>query len=285
MSEIHGAVGSYVANALDPDERSEFQRHLEACPTCSREVQEFGETAAELSTLVQEPPPPMLRATVLTSIQRVRPLPPLSTEDPQTAPGPRSIADPTPGAEKPPARTAPQAAAPTPAEHGTATEPVDELALRRQRRTARLLALAVAATVVVALAMGGWVLNLRQQRQAQVADAAAQTQLLAAPDAKVYAKSMPDGTHVSFVVSKSLDKAMFVGANLADPGNDLVYKLWRIPSGTKPVPVPDNAFDGGGPRQVWLQGGLEDAVALAVTVEKDPNTPEPTTDPVAAVTL
>ena len=39
MSEIHGAVGSYVVNALDPDELDEFEAHLAVCPTCSREVQ------------------------------------------------------------------------------------------------------------------------------------------------------------------------------------------------------------------------------------------------------
>ena len=51
MSEIHGAVGSYVVNALDGDEREEFEAHLAVCPTCTREVQEFCETAAELSLL------------------------------------------------------------------------------------------------------------------------------------------------------------------------------------------------------------------------------------------
>ena len=38
MSEIHGAVGSYVANALDPDELNEFEAHLAVCPTRAREV-------------------------------------------------------------------------------------------------------------------------------------------------------------------------------------------------------------------------------------------------------
>ena len=42
MSEIHGAVGSYVVNALDPDELDEFEAHPAVCPTCSREVHEFG---------------------------------------------------------------------------------------------------------------------------------------------------------------------------------------------------------------------------------------------------
>ena len=58
MSEIHGAVGSYVVNALDPDELEEFEAHLAVCPTCTREVREFCETAAELSLLASAPPPP-----------------------------------------------------------------------------------------------------------------------------------------------------------------------------------------------------------------------------------
>ena len=58
MSEIHGAVGSYVVHALDPAELDEFEAHLAACPTCSREVVEFCETAAELSLVAPVTPPP-----------------------------------------------------------------------------------------------------------------------------------------------------------------------------------------------------------------------------------
>ena len=58
MSEIHSAVGAYVVNALDADELEEFEAHLAVCPTCSREVVEFGETAAELSLLASAPQPP-----------------------------------------------------------------------------------------------------------------------------------------------------------------------------------------------------------------------------------
>ena len=260
MSEIHGAVGSYVANALDPDERREFEKHLAVCPTCSREVAEFSETAAELSSLVQAPPPPMLRSAVLSSIQQVRPLPPLPEEGPEAEP--RRAAS--------MARTEPDGS----------SAPVDELALRRQRRTARVLSLAVAAAMVIALAMGGWVVNLVQQRQTQAAEAALETQLLSAPDAKVYASTMPDGTPVSFVVSKSMSKAMFVGADMPDPGGDQLYKLWMVPPGTGAQPVGDNTFSGGGSRKVWMQSGIADAAGLAVSVEKDANTPQPTSTPV-----
>ena len=78
MSEIHGAVGSYVVNALDPSELDEFEAHLAVCPTCSREVVEFGETAAELSLLATATaPPPELRSSILSAISEVRVLPPL----------------------------------------------------------------------------------------------------------------------------------------------------------------------------------------------------------------
>ena len=47
------------------------------CPTCSREVVEFGETAAELSVLASVTPPPAgLRRSILSAISEVRPLPP-----------------------------------------------------------------------------------------------------------------------------------------------------------------------------------------------------------------
>ena len=72
MSEIHGAAGSYVVNALDPDELEEFEAHLAVCPMCSREVVELGETAAELSLLASvAPPPPALRESILSAISEV----------------------------------------------------------------------------------------------------------------------------------------------------------------------------------------------------------------------
>ena len=78
MSEIHGATGSYVLHALDPSEVEEFEAHLAVCPTCSQEVVEFCETAAELSLLatVTAPPPPALKSSVMSAISGVRVLPP-----------------------------------------------------------------------------------------------------------------------------------------------------------------------------------------------------------------
>ena len=52
--------------------------------------------------------------------------------------------------------------------------------------------MAAAAALVVALGLGGWVVNLRQDRPAQVAGSTLEAQLLAAPDLKVVSERQPD---------------------------------------------------------------------------------------------
>lgn len=250
MSEIHGAVGSYVINALDAEELDEFEAHLAVCPTCANEVVEFCETAAQLSLLAAPTaPPPALRNSILTAIKDVRPLPPQA---------------PAPQAEVAPRRAlvSTQAAA-----------PIDELALRRQRRRTRILTLAVAAVTVVALSLGGWVFSLQQARQSQVAASTLETQLLTAPDLKVYTTTTANGGNVSFRVSKTLDKAMFVGSGLPALDADHRYQLWTINGST---PVPDGLVEGGDQR-TWLKNPVGDAAAVAVTIEPKSGSTTPTT--------
>ncbi len=77
-------------------------------------------------------------------------------------------------------------------------DPVDDLATRRQWRRTQILTVAVAAAMVVALALGGWVYTLVQQRETLVAQGQAATRavareraLLSAPDAKVVTPARP----------------------------------------------------------------------------------------------
>jgi Anti-sigma-K factor rskA, C-terminal/Putative zinc-finger len=260
MSEIHGAVGSYVVNALDPDELEEFEAHLAACPTCSREVQEFAETAAELSLLASAPPPPpALRSSILAAISEVRPLPP------------------EPPAETVAAESAPREVVAAP----TAGLPIDELALRRQRRRTRILGVLVAAVVAAALALGGVVYGLVNARQVQVAQQAAETELLTAPDVKTYSATMKDGGQISFVVSKSLDRAMFIGRDLPTVGADRTYQLWTL-EGQRPIA--DNVVPGGGDRKEFFRETLDGVTGLAVSVETAGGAQQPTPSTIQVVT-
>jgi Anti-sigma-K factor rskA, C-terminal/Putative zinc-finger len=260
MSEIHGAVGSYVVNALDPDELEEFEAHLAVCPTCSREVMELCETAAELSLLASAPPPPALRGSILAAISEIRPLPP---ESPVVTAS---------------AESAPPATLAVPAER---ERPVDELALRRQQRRTRILSVLVAAVVAAALAMGGVVYGLVQARQAQVAQQAAETELLTAPDVQTYSTTMKDGGQISFVVSRSLDRAMFIGKDLPAVGADRTYQLWTL-EGQRPIP--DNLVPGGGDRQQFFREPLSGVTGLAVSVEAADGAQQPTPSTIQVVT-
>jgi hypothetical protein len=260
MSEIHGAVGSYVVNALDPDELDEFEAHLAVCPTCAREVQEFGETAAQLSLLASaNPPPPALRSSILAAISEVRPIPPEPPAEPAAAEPPPDVTVPAP---EPP-------------------RPVDELALRRQQRRTRVLRVLVAAVVAAALALGGVVYGLVNARQAQVAQQAAETELLTAPDVKTYSAAMKDGGQISFVVSKSLNRAMFIGKDLPAVGADRTYQLWTL-EGQRPIP--DNTVPGGGDRKEFFRETLSGVTGLAVSIEAAGGAQQPTPTAIQVVT-
>jgi hypothetical protein len=258
MSEIHGAVGSYVVNALDPDELEEFEAHLAVCPTCTREVQEFGETAAELSLLASATPPSTLRSSILAAISEVRPLPP-----------------------EPLAEGAGPEPSPAVSETAPAERPLDELALRRQQRRTRILTVLVAAVVAAALVLGGVVYGLVNARQAQVAQQAAATELLTAPDVRTYTATMKDGGQISFVVSRSLNRAMFIGKDLPAVGADQTYQLWTLEG---QHPIPDNLVAGGGDRQEFFRETLSGVTGLAVSVENAAGAQQPNPSTIQVVT-
>jgi anti-sigma-K factor RskA len=228
MSEIHGAVGSYVVDALDPEERAEFESHLTACEYCRTEVDQLTEAVSKLAALGPTPPPTFIRGNVLGDISRVRPLP------------------------------APVDPAPAPAA-------VDELQVRRLRRRTRLLTALVAAVTLAAVALGGWTYTVLQQQQAtQTTASQLQTELLAAPDARIYPVELKAGGHGSFIVARSLNRAAFVG-DLPALEPERRYQLWTIGPGGQPRP--DLLLEGGTSRVEELQTPVADAVGLAVSIE------------------
>jgi hypothetical protein len=257
MSEIHGAVGAYVMNALDGAELDEFETHLADCATCQREVVEFRETASELSLLSRTAPPPALKESVMAAIAGVRVLPPEVGVDPEPVPvvaetAPRRALDEVP------------------------VEPADELAVRRQRRTTRLLSLAVAAVTVVALVLGGWVVSLSQRPP--VASATAETELLRAPDLKAYTIDLKDGGKATFIASKSLNKAMFSSGDLPALPGDETYQLWTL-AGPLAAPTrvtPDALVGGGNAVKQWFTGPVAQSDALAISIEKAGGASAPT---------
>jgi anti-sigma factor RsiW len=287
MTDVHSAVGSYVSDAVEAAERAEFEAHLAFCEGCRQEVAEFDETTAELVRLVATPPPSSLRERVLAGIREVRPLPPeaLSHE-----PGPHEPLP--PGEANSPTPTAIDSLRPVsvrrrePNRMRTASDapdwdgPADDPAERGQWRRTGVLALAVAAALVVALALGGWVYALQQQSETLTAQREAATrtiererQLLSAPDARVLTRTT-GGARYSFVVSRQRGEALFLGTDLPDPGPERTYQLWTLDAAEQPVP--DDLVRGFGRTQKWFSGPIDTATGLAVSIEPAEGAQTPT---------
>jgi anti-sigma-K factor RskA len=252
----HAMIGAYVADALDDDERTAFEQHLAGCESCRREVAEFTETLGELSRLTESPPPAALRASVLTGIATVRSLPP---EEPRPEPAPAV-----------PVGT-----------QATSPAPVDDLAARRQRRVRRVLIGLAAAALVAVVALGGWVAVLVEDQRAQQVASQQVTELLTAPDAKVYATEL-NGAPVSYVVSRERNQALLVGTDVRSLGADKVYQVWTLVGEDA---TSQGLMDGGDSVAHWFGAPIGTAEAMAVTVEPAGGSPTPSTEPLAVVKL
>lgn len=257
VDDLHSLAAAYAVDALDQDERARFEAHLSGCDRCTAEVAELSESLAALSWGFELEAPVALRGSILDAIAEVEQEP----------------AEPRPVSEPAGTATVSEVAVPAAPRHASAE--VVSLSDFRSRRAGRVLALAVAAAMVVALALGGWVIRLNSQlnQQQQVADAQAQSdaRLLAAPDARVYpiktdSANFPAGAHISYVVSKQLNQAQVVAVGMPALTQDQIYQLWTVRGG--PSYTSAGTFGESGRVKVNVQGDVETAGALAITVEQ-----------------
>jgi anti-sigma-K factor RskA len=76
-AELHTLTGGYALDALDAEERVEFEQHLDECESCRQEVAELSATSARLGAAAWSPAPAGLRARVLAEVAGTRQQPPL----------------------------------------------------------------------------------------------------------------------------------------------------------------------------------------------------------------
>jgi anti-sigma-K factor RskA len=70
---IHELSAAYTLDALDGDERREFEEHLTHCVECRQDVASFQEAASALAYQVDvAPPPPALKDRILEQARRER---------------------------------------------------------------------------------------------------------------------------------------------------------------------------------------------------------------------
>jgi hypothetical protein len=293
MSEMHELAGSYALNALAAADLAEFEHHLATCPACQDDVIGFCETAAELSLLSLATPPPVLRDEILAAIQDTPQLADNDTDQRKSGPadsngsGPPEMAA---GAVRSgPRRALPGTDVPEEPEEPKTAPRVDEVALRRQRRRLRVLSGLVAAMLAVAVGLGGVIYALIQDRQAQVAAISLEQELYAAPDVEFKDTELKGGGNATFVFSEQLNRAMFIGTDLPDPGRDKRYQLWTM-TGPAPKWVEATSItrdtqitDRASAVQVFFRGDIAGADWLCVSVEpKDNLSDKPTTPPVGS---
>ena len=288
MSDLHGAAGSYAVHALDPVERADFEAHLASCPSCRSEVTEFADTLAELAPLASVAPPAAMRDSVLAAVAGLRQgqqraprsadrADQVGDEDVEVAPRRALLASVTELRPLEPHEVAPLE------EHPSVVPDMPWLGVaaalskdmgRRSRWRDRVLGGLLAAALVVALVLGGWVYVSRQQITTQTADAQRETQLLTASDAKVYYSTV-NGSPVSYVVSKQRNEALFVGRNLPPPAANSVYQLWIEKDGSA---TSAGVVREGGNVRAWFSEPVSDAEFLALSLERAPlgSTTKPT---------
>ncbi|MFI7581054.1 anti-sigma factor [Kocuria kalidii] len=249
--DVHDDAALYAVDALEPGERAAFELHLRGCAACRAEVAAFGAVGARLASAVAVPPPPELRADVLEAVRGAR----------------RSEQQETP------------AGTPT----GTpAAATVVPLADRRRSRR-RWLVAAAAAALLPAAALGGWAAGTQaEQREQQLLaqQQERQNRLLGAPDVTTRQLEV-DGSPATLVLSAQEDAALFVASDLTRPGEGREYQLWLVQDETA---VPDVRF-GGGQVQVWLDGDVDRAEAVAMTVEPAGGSATPTLPVLAAAEI
>ncbi|MEZ0112962.1 anti-sigma factor RsiW [Catenulispora sp. EB89] len=253
--EVHSLTGAYVCHALDPAERTAFERHLARCPVCAQEVAELQETTALLASAVAETAPPRLKAAVDARVAVTRQIAPVLAHAPTRHTAPR-----------PAWQTSRQPS------HGPNPRP------RRRWFTALGWGLATglaAAVAVLGVQSGDQQHQLDQARQQSTGI----TALLSAPDARTDTASVRTGGVGTVLVSRSHDAAAITVDGLAKLPPGKAYQLWMMgPSGTRSGGLLAAGADGStGP---VLAHGLGDAQTIGLTVEPAGGSAQPTTTPV-----
>jgi anti-sigma-K factor RskA len=145
--------------------------------------------------------------------------------------------------------------------------------------------LAAAAVLAVVTSLGAFLVE-RGRVQDLTSQQAAVSAVLAANDAEDQALELDGGARLRVVSSQSLGQAVVVSADMPAAGDDKDYEIWSVgDEGPESVGLMEPDTDGDA--KVQLLDGLDDATALAITVEPEGGSPsgQPSTEPIVQVDL
>jgi hypothetical protein len=254
--DLHVLTGSYVLDAISDGEREDFERHLQACPSCDAEVRGLRETAARLALARTVTPPVRMEQRVLAATYQTRQLPPLAASHLQA---PRPASWPRLSSAR-----------------GRAAWPRLSSVRGRAAWPRRVAIAAAAASVAAAVSLGAAQLSTQHQLDTVRASGAEIARVVTAPDAHVATARTGAGGSVTVVTSAALRESVVSATGLAALPAGRVYQVW--------------VMSPAGARSAGLLTGtqlLASAVApgdrIGITVEPAGGTTRPTTTPVAVL--
>lgn len=269
--EAMDLAGSFVLDALEPDDMAAVREHL---TTCAESHAEFAELAGVLPALVGSvplvEPPASLKARVMAAAAAD-----LAARGTATA---------TTAGQAPVAEAAAIEAPARPA-------PITDVIRPIQRRPASLRAWALGIAAVLAIvALGGWNLSLqRQLDDARAYDQQVATVLDAAqrPGSLTAVMRSPEGQGPNGLAAVTSDGvALLAIRDLAPTSGDEVYEAWVIPADGVPVALGELKLRPGGVGYLEA-GGLpaQSGIVLALTREPGPGAKAPSSAPISVGTV
>ncbi|MFD7279377.1 anti-sigma factor domain-containing protein [Streptomyces sp. NPDC059862] len=250
----HSLAAPYALDALEPDERRRFEKHLARCDRCAAEVRALSEDAVRLAWSTAAPAPAALRDRVLAAVRT-------TPQEPAPARGHTPTLPPHVwGTQPPPARTRAPRPRPLFVPFATAT---------------------AAAALVVASLFAVQANRTQEQLAAERAQAREIAHVLAAPDARATTGRDGKGRSIGVIASASEGRAVVTLSGYGELPDDRVHQLWLMRPQEQPRSL--GLFDGDTP---LVATGLDpSATSLAVTVEPDGGSAQPTSQPVVQLAL
>ncbi|KOV70131.1 anti-sigma factor [Streptomyces sp. MMG1121] len=258
----HSLAAPYALDALEPGERRRFEKHLRDCDRCAAETRALAEDAVRLAWSTAAPAPAALRDRVLAAVRAT----------PQE-PAPEHAA---------PGRTSRERAPQLPPHVWGAQPPPGRTRAPRPRPLFAPLATATAAAALVVASLFAVQAHRTQDRfdaaQVRTREIA---HVLAAPDARATNSADVRGRSIGVIASASEREAVVTLSGYGTPPGGRVHQLWLMRPRAQPRSL--GLFAGDTP--LVAQGLDTSSTSLAVTVEPDGGSAQPTSQPIVQLTL
>lgn len=261
----HSLAAPYALDALEPGERRRFEKHLAGCDRCAAEVRELAEDAVRLAWSTAAPAPPALRERVLAAVR---------TTPQEPARGRAGARDRTPARER-----APQL---PPHVWGAQPPPGRARASRARRPLLVPFATVTAAAALVVASLFAVQAHRTEDRLAAERTRAREiAHVLAAPDARAVSSEDARGRSIGVIASASEREAVVTLSGYGTPSGGRVHQLWLMRPRVRPRSLGLLAGD----TPLVAKGLDASSTSLAVTVEPDGGSAQPTGQPLVQLTL